>query len=252
MIIQSGDIPREPAPPRPRLPDAAGKAPGPSFQQLLAGPDEAGSGLLDAGSAAGPDSDPGSRGAEMFNERGLFAHSGNYEATPARAVHTRPGQAPDAGNLLPPGVQEAPVNSLPGEQPRQVLAPVPAVPKDVAKLPATAKALSAQVPSVREARPIPVTSTSARFDVSVETGDLEPGAVPSQARRSPVQRAATSRVSVSLSEALGSVTAAAQARELTAEERHRLEQRIAGELARHGLAIGRIVVSAPAAVRDQD
>jgi hypothetical protein len=76
--------------------------------------------------------------------------------------------------------------------------------------------------------------------------------VPSQPRRSPAQQAATSRVSVSLRDALGSVTIAAQARELTAEERHRLEQRIAGELARHGLAIGRIVVSAPAAVRDRD
>jgi hypothetical protein len=56
---------------------------------------------------------------------------------------------------------------------------------------------------------------------------------------------------VSLSTALGAVSVAVQAQELTAPERERLEQRIAGELARHGLTIARIAVSAPGASRER-
>ncbi len=274
MIAQTGNHPRETAPRQLRIGTGAEENPGRPFEQLLADLGAADAGFLGAPVAGLPpvqSSEEQAHTAEMFNERGLFAHSGQAGAS-VRAGREEPGSRPAEGAdgeaapqsasastspSAPPEVTDAvlpaDLGSLRAQPAPELVAPVCLLPASTIGDPAEGgggadglKALTTQRPtaSLEAVRASP--GSAARLENS---GEAEAPPAPLRASTSLTQPQAASRAAVTLGTTSAGMTVAARTPELTAEERVRLERRIAGELARHGLVIGRINLSAPAATR---
>ena len=261
MIAPPGNHPRQPAPQQPGPAATANEQPAASFDQLLEGLQVAQDGFL-----GGTPADRGARPvgasapqAEMFNEHGFFGEAAPAKDPPAEPRTRNAGGAHGAQRMA--GEQERPMNPLRSQGPTEVVAPIGSV--QVSALSGSARAsrtgtaseaLLPQRPSHAPARASAALVGAGKLPEAypAETPGAEAAGRASTLRLSTATPRALTRTAVSLATAQGAVSVAVQAQELTQAERERLEQRIAGELARHGLAIGRIAVSAPNASRERD
>jgi hypothetical protein len=274
MITPAGRQPPQAAELQGRALPAADDAADLSFGQILAGAGVPVDGFLGRGCAASAaeEADAGApAAAQIFNERGFFgapavAPPGDLSGGAATA-----GASPPAGDPADSSPPAALTPALPPSEGSESLhvsalsplvgqpAPMPRYPPATINIGDLAGATQPGSVLAQSAGPAAApanapqtspTTLQAGFHASL-AGPGAPqlaGAAPSRTVPHRPQQALTA-MALTLSGSLGTTSVSAQAPGLSSEERDRLERRIAGELARHGLVIGRITISAPAAVR---
>jgi len=204
--------------------------------------------------------------AEMFNQNGFFGAvaADRGDATPLKP--DAPG--PIVAQLDRRSGLEPSLPATAGGSPRPAVPAHGPLPADQeAASPASAAAVAAPRPiraGTLAAPPPPAALHRSGPDwhpvgilASATPGAAAPERPPLKASRQAPPRdhpnppRAASPTVVALGTGGAGISVTAQAPGLAADERERLERRIAGELARHGLAIGRIMLSARAVAGEQ-